>query len=134
MMGEKEGRGTYALSQRLAENKRWIARSSSSDVCVRYELIILPIVVVRSVESGRGMRVSSHVLGAVTLSIFPSLLVASYYAIIRPSVPVCPHRLSQPTRLNAPTSLTPAPPLPSSSAQPVLTRESPTNSLDPPCV
>jgi len=36
------------FSQRLAENKRWIAWSSRSEVLERYELIIWPIGVVRS--------------------------------------------------------------------------------------
>lgn len=44
----REGARTYARSQRLAEKRRWIARSSSSEVWVRYELIMVPIVVVRS--------------------------------------------------------------------------------------
>ena len=39
---------THADSQRLAEKRRWMARSSISDWERRYESIILPIGVVRS--------------------------------------------------------------------------------------
>lgn len=48
---------TYARSQRFAEKRRWIARSSRSDFCERYESIILPVASVRSApctESGAG--------------------------------------------------------------------------------
>lgn len=52
---------THARSQRFAEKRRCIARSSSSDFCVRYESIILPVVVVRSGEvEGWGVSVPPH--------------------------------------------------------------------------
>ena len=43
---------TYASSQRLAEKRRWMTWSSSSDCDLRYESIILPMVVVRSAVTG----------------------------------------------------------------------------------
>lgn len=50
-----QGRETYASSQRLAEKRRWIERSSISDSERKYESISLPIGVVRSTHTHRSV-------------------------------------------------------------------------------
>lgn len=51
---EEKGEGeTHASSQRLAEKRRWMARSSRLDSSRKYASIIFPIGVVRSTQSVR---------------------------------------------------------------------------------
>lgn len=89
--------GTYAASQRLAEKSRWMTWSSWAELPTKYELIICPMGVVRSMKghdirsrsivADMGLTGESNMLdlpSLVTQCLHESLALCRFACLVQP--------------------------------------------------